>query len=81
MLAGEPGYVRIGDTVADWTLPKNDAWIQSIIDQRGTVYTASPTEGNYWNAVRGEPTIFAREVQQLQVRGMDGKGDYLVPGP
>ncbi|MGW3953092.1 DUF6531 domain-containing protein [Streptomyces sp. NPDC004752] len=66
-------------TTGSWTLAKNDAWIQTIIDQRGTVYVVSPTAGNYWLTSRREPTVFAREIQQLLQSGYKWKGDYLVP--
>lgn len=66
-------------TTGSWTLAKNDAWIQTIIDQRGTVYVTSPTAGNYWLTSRREPTVFAREIQQLLQSGYKWKGDYLVP--
>ncbi|MDG4857026.1 hypothetical protein P8605_02430 [Streptomyces sp. T-3] len=62
-----------------WTIEKNDAWIQSIINQRGTVYVASPTRGNYWNVRRQEPSVFAREVQQLLQAGYSWRGDHLIP--
>jgi uncharacterized protein YukE len=62
-----------------WNIDKNREWIQSIIDQRGTVYVASPTKGNMWNPVRGEPTVFAQELQQLKEAGYRRVGDYLVP--
>jgi len=79
VISGYPGFVRIEETVRRWNMAKNDAWIQSIIDQGAEVYVASPTEGNYWNAVRGEPTVFAREVQQLLQSGYEWQGDFLVP--
>ncbi|MFF3967868.1 RHS repeat-associated core domain-containing protein [Streptomyces griseorubiginosus] len=72
-----PGYAKL---VADpWNLAKNDAWIQTIINQRGSVYVASPTKGTYWNVERQEPSVFAREIQQLLQAGYRWKGDYLVP--
>ncbi|MGW2722394.1 RHS repeat-associated core domain-containing protein [Streptomyces sp. NPDC001492] len=72
-----PGYAKL---VADpWNLAKNDAWIQTIINQRGTVYVASPTKGTYWNTERQEPSVLAREIQQLLQAGYRWKGDYLVP--
>ncbi|GAQ55183.1 tRNA3(Ser-specific nuclease WapA precursor [Streptomyces acidiscabies] len=77
-VAGEwPGYRKL---IADpWTLGKNDAWIQSIINHRGTVYVGTPTSGTYWNDERVEPTVFAREIQQLLQAGYRWSGDYLVP--
>ncbi|MGW3124577.1 hypothetical protein ACWDBW_47065 [Streptomyces sp. NPDC001107] len=72
-----PGYAKL---VADpWNLPKNDARIQTVINQRGTVYVASPTKGTYWDSERKAPTVLAREIQQLLQAGYRWKGDYLVP--
>jgi RHS repeat-associated protein len=72
-----PGHTYLN--IPDWTLAKNDAYIQTIIDQRGTVYTASPLKSNFWNAGRSEPTVYAREVQQMLQAGYAWNGDYLVP--
>jgi len=80
VVSGEVGYVRIEDTVKRWNLAKNDAWVQSIIDQQATVYVASPTQGNYWSSARQEPTVFAREVQQFLESGYKWQSEYLVPG-
>jgi RHS repeat-associated protein len=77
---GWPGYTHL-DLGSRWTIAKNDAWIQTIIDQRGSVYVGSPPEGNYWSTVEREPTTFAREQQQLLQAGYIWDGDYLVPGP
>ncbi|MFD9398220.1 RHS repeat-associated core domain-containing protein [Streptomyces sp. NPDC060011] len=71
------GYTKL--TANPWNLAKNDAWVQTIIDQRGTVYVGSPTGGTYWNTGRQEPSVFAREVQQFLQAGYWWKGDYLVP--
>ncbi len=76
---GLDGYTFL--SVDGWTIQKNDAWIQSIIDQRGTVYVGSPTAGTYWSSGRKEPTVFAREIQQLTSSGYRWVGDYLVPPP
>ncbi len=66
--------------VPDWTLAKNDAWIQNIINTRGTVYLGSPqTQATLWNAGRGEPTIFARDLAQLRAAGYTQVGDYMYP--
>jgi RHS repeat-associated protein len=72
-----PGHAKL--TADPWTLQKNDAWVQTIVDQRGKVYVASPTGGNYWNVARQEPSVFAREIQQFLDNGYHWDGDYLVP--
>ncbi|GAA4027034.1 hypothetical protein GCM10022232_85930 [Streptomyces plumbiresistens] len=74
-----PGYTKLV-VAPPWNLAKNDAWIQTIIDQGGKVYVGTPTKGTYWNKVRREPSVFAREVQQLLQAGYRWRGDYLVPG-
>lgn len=71
------GYTKL--TANPWTLAKNDGWIQSIINQRGRIYVGSPPEGTYWNKNRQEPSVFAREIQQLLQAGYRWKGEYLVP--
>ncbi|MEN3305949.1 MAG: hypothetical protein V7603_2151, partial [Micromonosporaceae bacterium] len=76
-----PGHTFFNLPLKDWTPEKNDAWIQSIKDQRGTVYVGSPTQGNYWNKDKKEPSTFAREIQQLLDDGYRWVGDYLVPPP
>lgn len=63
----------------DWSIEKNDRWIQSIIDQRGTVYTGSPEAGNTWDMVYNRPTVYGRELDMLQKAGYTKVGDYLVP--
>jgi hypothetical protein len=77
-VGGSLGFVKID--VSDWSLAKNDAWVQTIIDQRGSPYVGSPTMGNYWNVARAEPSVFAREIQQFLNAGYKWDGDYLVPG-
>jgi uncharacterized protein YukE len=89
---GTPVLGRIDDTkvardwpdhdvlnLQTWNIDKNREWIQSIVDQRGTVYLGSPIEGNMWNYARNEPTVFAQELKQLQEAGYRRVGDYLVP--
>jgi RHS repeat-associated protein len=68
--------------VPDWTLAKNDAWVQSVIDRNGSVYIASPqTEANLYDAVAGRPTVFSREIEQFLEAGYRQVGDYLIPPP
>jgi hypothetical protein len=63
----------------DWSIAKNDRWIQSIIDQRGTVYTGSPEAGNTWDLVYDRPTVYGRELDMLRQAGYTKVGDYMVP--
>ncbi|GGL15240.1 hypothetical protein GCM10012284_57360 [Mangrovihabitans endophyticus] len=76
-----PGHTYFDLPLPDWSKEKNDAWIQSIINQRGSVYVGSLTVGNYWNKEKDEPSTFVREIQQLLQNGYDWEGDYLVPLP
>lgn len=76
-----PGHARLNLPPGRWSPEMNDAWIQSIIDQRGTVYVGSPTQHNYWDPVRRTPTVFAREVQQLLSAGYRWEGDHMIPPP
>jgi hypothetical protein len=66
--------------IPNWTLAKNDAWIQNIIDTRGSVYLGSPqTRATLWDAVNNRPTVFARELEQLRNAGYTQVGDYMYP--
>ncbi|MCF1512363.1 polymorphic toxin-type HINT domain-containing protein [Streptomyces glomeratus] len=61
-----------------WTsVGDNDQWIQGIIKARQPVYVASPMEGNLTTS--GRPTVFSRELRQLDEAGYTRRGDYLVP--
>jgi hypothetical protein len=65
--------------IPGWSTEKNDAYIQTIINQQGAVYAGSPTQGNYWNVEQQQPTVYAREVQQLLQAGYRWSGNYLLP--
>ncbi len=75
-----PGHVVLN--TPDWTMKLNNALIESAIQQRRTIYLASPLEGNMiqkTGAYVGETTIFAEEVKMLKQAGYIHVGDYLVP--
>lgn len=73
-----PGY-KILD-IPDWSIPKNDAWIQGIIDKKATVYLGSPqTQATLWDAFNARDTVFARELGQLRAAGYTQVGDYMIP--
>jgi hypothetical protein len=72
-----PGHAVLD--IPRWDIDKNREWIQSIVDQRGRVYLGSPVEGNMWNFRRGEPSVFAQEMQQLKDAGYRRVGDYMEP--
>lgn len=68
--------------IADWTLAKNDAYVQGIIRQRAKVYLATPpTESALWDAVSGRQTVFGRELQQLRQAGYRMAGRTLMVPP
>lgn len=68
--------------IPDWTIARNDDWVQSVVDRNMDVYTASPqTKANLWDADANRPTVYARELEQLQNAGYVPDGDYLrAPG-
>ena len=73
-----PGH-RVLD-IPDWTLKKNDKFIQDIINSRGKVYLGSPqNRSTLWDAANNRPTVFARELEQLRSAGYREVGDYMVP--
>jgi hypothetical protein len=65
---------------AEWSIAKNDAFIQGVIDARQTVYIGSPTNAaNLFDAVANRATVFGRELQQFLDAGYRRSGDYLLP--
>jgi hypothetical protein len=74
-----PGHETFA--IQDWTVAKNDEWVQSVVDRRMTVYVgSSETEANLWDSVAGRQTVFARELSQFKDAGYVRQGDYYVPG-
>ncbi len=75
-----PGHVVLNDP--GWDMVMNDAFIARTIEEGRTAYLASPIEGNLIQTsgeLAGEPTVLARELQQLADAGYTRAGDYLVP--
>ncbi|HKY74615.1 MAG TPA: hypothetical protein VJS45_00630, partial [Acidimicrobiia bacterium] len=72
--ATSQGYVRIGETVKEWSPEKNDAWVQSIADQKGEVKVTTRLEGNLWDEDKVRPRVFAREAVQFLRLGYVWKG-------
>jgi hypothetical protein len=67
--------------IPDWTRAKNDAWVKAGIDAKQSFYMASPEAGNRIQTTgryAGQPTIYARELDQLRAAGYQQRGDYLV---
>jgi hypothetical protein len=66
--------------IPNWTLKKNDAWTQGIIDSQAKVYIGTPqTPKTLWDAVNNRPTVFSRELDQLRGAGYKQVGDYMHP--
>ena len=73
-----PGHTIVD--IPNWTLQKNDALIQVAIEQKQTVYLASPlTTSNLWNTFEDRATVYGREVGQFLENGYKQMGDYLLP--
>lgn len=66
--------------IPDWTIAKNDAWVKQAIDERATVYLASPpTKANLFDDVAGRQTVFGRERDQFLKAGYREDGVHLRP--
>jgi RHS repeat-associated protein len=65
----------------NWTLAKNDEWVNAGIKNKQDFYIASPmTEKNLvsTNPKYPGPTVFAREIDMLKKAGYVQKGDYFI---
>jgi len=69
-------YLELGDR---WSLAKNDAYIQTIIDGGSPVYVATPLDGSGWHQEAERPTVLAREIRQLLQAGYTWDGNVLQP--
>jgi hypothetical protein len=66
--------------IKDWTIKKNDQWVQQGIKNKQDFYTASPTKGNLWDKAANRETVFSRELNQIKDAGYIKKGDtYVYP--
>jgi len=64
-----------------WTPAKNAEWVNEGIRNKQTFYTASPEKGNLIQTsgpYKGQPTVYATELQQLKNAGYVKIGDYYV---
>lgn len=58
----------------DWSIEKNDAWVNDGIANRQRFYLASKlTDENFTG------TVFGREIQMLQDAGYIKVGNYMWP--
>jgi hypothetical protein len=69
----------------DWSLAKNDAWVQGGIDRGAPFMPASePNPSTVFNPSRGELSVFGRELRQIFNGGYDiqgaQRGELLWPG-
>jgi hypothetical protein len=67
--------------IPDWTIKKNMEWIDQGIERRHNFYTASPEAGNMIldsGRFKGQPTIYAIEIQRLKDAGYIKVGDYYL---
>jgi hypothetical protein len=65
--------------IKDWTIAKNDAWVQEGIKNKQNFYTASPiTKGNLWDDIAGRETVYARELRMITEAGYVKRGDYYI---
>jgi Flp pilus assembly pilin Flp len=76
---GKAGYDVLDDP--NWTLARNDEWINSGIRNKQDFYISSDlTPGNLVSSNPKYPgeTVFAREIRMLKEAGYVRRGDYLV---
>jgi RHS repeat-associated protein len=67
--------------IENWTLAKNDQFIDRIIFEKAPVYLGSPQiEATLWDAANNRMTVYARELEQLLAAGYKQVGDYLILG-
>jgi hypothetical protein len=67
--------------INNWHLTRNDNFIATAIKRGQNAYLASPRAGNLVQTAGryvGQPTIFARELAQLEAAGYKQIGDYMV---
>jgi len=76
---GWPGHSVLDDP--NWSLNLNDEFVQGAMDYQRPIYLASEPAGNLIQEAgerAGQPTIFARELDQLSEAGYSRSGDYMV---
>ena len=75
-----PGHVVLN--TPNWSLEVNDAFMSETIAQGRAAYLATPLEGNLVQTAgqyAGQPTIYARELEQLVNAGYHRVGDSMIP--
>jgi hypothetical protein len=75
-----PGHEVLDLPQDEWTVAKNDEWVQSVIDRNMSVYVGSPPIWeNLWDAANDRATVFGRELSQFMNAGYSWQGSYLRP--
>jgi uncharacterized protein RhaS with RHS repeats len=64
--------------IPDWTIKKNDQWVEQGIKNKQEFYTASPEKGNLWDAAANRETVYARELNQIKGAGYVKQGDSFI---
>jgi RHS repeat-associated protein len=63
----------------EWTLQKNNLWIDEGITNKQSFYKASPeTRTNIWKTDASK-TVYGQELDQIRKAGYKDDGDYLLP--
>ncbi len=65
--------------VPDWSPKINDAWVESIVRDKRTVYIESPQTPETLIHPEYGQTVFARELEQLKKAGYRQVGDCMIP--
>jgi hypothetical protein len=66
--------------IPKWSIAKNHAWVDGVIERGQKVYIASPEcKANLWDAVNNRSTVFGREPSPFFGAGYRRSGDYLLP--
>jgi RHS repeat-associated protein len=75
-----PGHEVLDLPQDQWSIARNDDWVQSVIDRKMSVYVASnPTWENMWDAVNARSTVFGRELSQFTNAGYTWDGWTMLP--
>jgi RHS repeat-associated protein len=76
-----PGHDVLDLPDAEWTMKKNMDWIDEGIAKKEPFYTASPEANNMIQIsgpYKGQPTIYALEIQRVKDAGYVKRGDYYL---
>ncbi|HTJ66876.1 MAG TPA: DUF6531 domain-containing protein [Actinospica sp.] len=75
---GWPGHDVLD--IPDWTIAKNDDWVNGHVAAGNPVYVVSPLKfENLWDVAKGRETVTARELRMFTNAGYTWHGYYLLP--